>query len=631
MRQLIFSSIVIVTVYGHGLLTYPPSKNGGNLSIPLETSTNHFAIASYGIIDKAFFNGDHSETPWKQPGHFNYELARDLISGYPQTLHPCGCNAGDIENCAGVIDATGFGETTLGTTVTPPIWAKGSHQETAWNAWVNHAGGHIYMMCKKTDFDSCRDTKLPANPALATQAEKDSYLECVWNCFESHTLEWASTHDNAWAQKLQFQDDKCAYVTMTPETKVGKDGHLWRYTPIPDSLQVTNGGEGKCTWDSAVSFSNVKAREEFIASFGDEDVCDYGIDHHAPSDWHVFDKVVVPADLDDGEYLLSWRWDAYMADQMWTGCADVTVVSSEENYNDDECPTQPPISSSAAPTSTPDSSPVTPPSSPTSPTPTPPSIMTCPSDYTGLQPYNECTQFYHCVGGQITGNLIDCPAETLFDVDLQICNWDYLVICEGNPPPPFDCPSGYTGLFSHDDCTKYYHCFDGDFLGGVSDCPDGTLFNVDVQYCDWDYNVICETSPPMPTPTSSVAPTHTPSVSPTSSPTLSPTSSPAASPICEDARIPINYLGIELSCASIIILDACDVEVAQSHCPNSCNACPQYGCEDTIAPLSIMGRTYSCEDIQNRFKNDPLLLERKCDQFPEFAASCRDTCKICED
>ncbi len=55
-------------------------------------------------------------------------------------------------------------------------------------------------------------------------------------------------------------------------------------------------------WDSVVSFSNSEAtREKFVASFGEEDVCNWGLDYHAPSDWHVFDKVKVPMDIEEGE------------------------------------------------------------------------------------------------------------------------------------------------------------------------------------------------------------------------------------------------------------------------------------------------------------------------------------------
>jgi len=466
-RACILLCAITASVRGHGLLTKPASKNGGNLSTPLTSSTAHFAMASYGIIDKAFFDGDHGKTPWTKPGVFDFEMARDLLPGYPETLHPCGCNAGNIEHCAGVTVASGFGETTQGGTVTPPEWMAGSYQETAWNAWVNHGGGYVYMLCKKTDFDSCRDTILPENPAQATQSQKDAYLRCVWECFESKTLEWVPE-----PQKLQFQDDVCTYAAMKPLEKIGKNDHKWRFM-IPDALQVTNGGEGVCMWDSVTGFSNDKAEDEFTSSFGEASVCDWGRDAHAPHDWHVKDRVKIPLGLEEGEYLLSWRWDAYKADQMWTNCADVKIIAASTAVFS-------PVSKEAKCTSMP-----TPPPAEREPTPmpapvaSPPSVpqpLVCPSAYTGLRPHDFCTKYFNCVNGVVRGVLTDCPQATLFDVNVQYCNWDYLVTCEGptptnppiNPPtnPSTKTPTRTEGCYSN----NYKDCNHPDFQSEDNSC-----------------------------------------------------------------------------------------------------------------------------------------------------------------
>jgi len=413
-QSFIFLYTIVTTVYGHGLLTLPSSKSGGTLYTPHLTAGDHFALASYGIVDKAFFDGDHSITPWIRPGEFKWRDARDVISAHPQTLHPCGCNSGGIAQCIGVITAKEFGETTHGTVI-PPEWPLGSSQDVAWNAWVNHAGGDVFMLCKKSEFDECRDNHLGDNPLVATTQQKESYLDCVWNCFESETLEFADTD-----QKLQFKDDPCTYVTMDAVEKVGEHGN-YRFTPIVDSLQVTNGKEGVCMWDSATSFSNEKAREEFTESFGTSDICDTGKDAHSPSNWHVFDTVKVPDDLEEGEYLLSWRWDAYTADQMWTNCADVKIVASSASVSNDEveCLTN-------APTSTPQPTPVTEPTPGTPPTP----AFYCPEGYTGKRPYDNCKKYYFCTDGAFSGGPMPCADVYLFDFGMQNCNWKELVTCE---------------------------------------------------------------------------------------------------------------------------------------------------------------------------------------------------------
>ena len=45
-----------------------------------------------------------------------------------------------------------------------------------------------------------------------------------------------------------------------------------------------------------------------------------------PWDWSVVDKVAVPAGLDAGHYLLSWRWDCEESTQVWQNCADIAII-----------------------------------------------------------------------------------------------------------------------------------------------------------------------------------------------------------------------------------------------------------------------------------------------------------------
>jgi hypothetical protein len=45
--------------------------------------------------------------------------------------------------------------------------------------------------------------------------------------------------------------------------------------------------------------------------------------------WSIMDKVLIPADLDEGEYLLSWRWDCEESTQVWQNCADIRLTHDE--------------------------------------------------------------------------------------------------------------------------------------------------------------------------------------------------------------------------------------------------------------------------------------------------------------
>ena len=40
----------------------------------------------------------------------------------------------------------------------------------------------------------------------------------------------------------------------------------------------------------------------------------------------VEDTLVVPDDIPPGDYVLGWRWDCEMTSQVWSSCADITIV-----------------------------------------------------------------------------------------------------------------------------------------------------------------------------------------------------------------------------------------------------------------------------------------------------------------
>ena len=50
----------------------------------------------------------------------------------------------------------------------------------------------------------------------------------------------------------------------------------------------------------------------------------------------------------------------------------------------------------------------------------------CPDNYTGFQPYDECTMYFRCVAGQVEGVTHQCPAGALFSVEKQNCSVDMI-------------------------------------------------------------------------------------------------------------------------------------------------------------------------------------------------------------
>merc|ERR1719384_734570 len=48
---------------------------------------------------------------------------------------------------------------------------------------------------------------------------------------------------------------------------------------------------------------------------------------HEGLPYSIVDQVIVPKDLDVGDYLLSWRWDCEQSHQIWQNCADIRIVA----------------------------------------------------------------------------------------------------------------------------------------------------------------------------------------------------------------------------------------------------------------------------------------------------------------
>merc|ERR1711988_477572 len=44
--------------------------------------------------------------------------------------------------------------------------------------------------------------------------------------------------------------------------------------------------------------------------------------------FHVVDNVIIPGELEYGNYVLSWRWDNEQTPQVWSTCADIQVAES---------------------------------------------------------------------------------------------------------------------------------------------------------------------------------------------------------------------------------------------------------------------------------------------------------------
>ncbi|XP_034936417.1 uncharacterized protein [Chelonus insularis] len=155
----------------------------------------------------------------------------------------------------------------------------------------------------------------------------------------------------------------------------------------------------------------------------------------------------------------------------------------------------------------------------------------CPEQMTGLLPHpTDCMKYLQCINGRTI--IRNCSVGTVFNPVLSICDWPKNVQgCENTfkdqsePLPPFEsgsstnsqyqnyktpwsstsvpvrqvvqsatCPDGFSGMMPHPtNCLKFLQCNFGHAF--IMDCGPGTVFNPQINNCDWPYNVPgCENS-----------------------------------------------------------------------------------------------------------------------------------------
>lgn len=195
-------------------------------------------------------------------------------------------------------------------------WLAGDVVEVGWMVGANHGGGYIYSLC-------------PASEELTEECFQANTLPFVG---EHHTIRYMDTHEQL----------------IIPATDVSEGTFpafsTWRRNPIP-----------ACNCDKGFGCGMNSTKEDGAGlSYADEGSpipkgfsCPTGTQFPVPFDygygqqlwnntptgperdmWSIVDRVRISSI--PGEYVLRWRWDAEQNPQVWTHCADVTVVSGDE-------------------------------------------------------------------------------------------------------------------------------------------------------------------------------------------------------------------------------------------------------------------------------------------------------------
>lgn len=259
-------------------------KNGkGNKFCQAGWFTNNTKIPGQQTIpdDMLGPNGSkpwNKKNPWHAPGTAGINSPCGTFGGNPQ-----GCRGGPpterygdcCDNHKLVSKGSHCGGFAFGhnAETQPPqdapvtFWELGSVQEVAWIVSANHEGGYSYRLCRVPD------DYTPGESLEGILTE---------DCFQKTTLDFVG--DKQWVMYSRSQE-RVELNAMRTNEGTSPPGSQWTRNPF-----------------------NASKNEDGKKRRG-----------------HAIDNVQVPADLEPGMYVLSFRWDCQNSPQIWSICANVAI------------------------------------------------------------------------------------------------------------------------------------------------------------------------------------------------------------------------------------------------------------------------------------------------------------------
>jgi len=257
--------------------------------------------------------------PWRAPG-------------YAPVVDPCGVAGAYKQHGDPVPPGSKLGD--LGSKL-PKLgvkteWTAGGVAEVGAMMGTNHGGGYVYSLC-------------PAGEPITEE------------CFQRTTLKFVDDHHT-----IRYLDNGTQFdiPAMSVNEGTWPKGSTWRRNPIP-ACNCDNGRgcvyDKKGTLTSAYADGAEPQPPHLTCIDGDggpqghnDCKCPTGTQFPVPFDygygdklhwvklkpnspdrymWAVVDRVRVPEV--SGDFVLRWRWDCEQTPQVWSHCADVTIVANK--------------------------------------------------------------------------------------------------------------------------------------------------------------------------------------------------------------------------------------------------------------------------------------------------------------
>jgi len=290
--------------------TFIPGKE----TLPREMRTYHDGCnqTAHGYDPPSGSPDIYARNPWRSPG------AAPIFS-------PCGVAGGNPHGCpVGAPPGTGWcpgygysygpnAEHLRFPGVVTTYWTIGSSAEVAWAMSANHGGGYSYRLCK---------------------VPEKGVSEITEECFQQGVL--AFDGDEQWIQYGMDRNSRIGFRANRTRVGTYPIGSQWTKVPIP-ACNSPRGGY----YDAAPGCPNgtqFPPPSDGLLGFGTNNAHSYGdstvwpVPDATKKDMFMFhfslvDRVVIPASMSPGRYVLSFRWDVEQTPQVWTTCASVRLVT----------------------------------------------------------------------------------------------------------------------------------------------------------------------------------------------------------------------------------------------------------------------------------------------------------------
>jgi len=313
-------------VDGHGIVVWPPmwgDPNGTHALKPGEGCLSGIQVSEKGFkgwVSSCLWYTEHTTIPgkatlqdhmrtFKRYDHgVDPEYLADLpwmAPGSAPVEGPCGVHYYQTNGTVQFLEAHKLKYKDVVTTE----WKLGSRVEAYWFLWTNHGGGYSYRLCK-----------VPAEGVSGVTEE----------CFQKTPLRFSG--DKQWAQYGDDKDNRVYFTANRTDVGTTPEGSQWTQNPIP-------GCAGKDGVHVPMHSSNSTCK--FGPQFEPPLPGQFGLGMTAYNmtmpminydtsivqfQFNIGDYLEVPDDLEPGEYVLSWRWDAEGTQQVFNACASVKLV-----------------------------------------------------------------------------------------------------------------------------------------------------------------------------------------------------------------------------------------------------------------------------------------------------------------